>query len=124
VLVHQGGRGQSYVYELLLAPGDGGDAPLLPGLIDVERLKMTTYDRKRSGQKGPRSGLKAEKAPPGRPLVGGVSGGGRGGLSASNEKDLRRKAAKTPKNAHLEHQETGPSYVEGRRRRGVAQEVS
>ena len=42
--------------------------PVLPGLIDVEKLR---YD-------GNRSGLNGEKSGSSRPQVGGMSGGGRG----------------------------------------------
>ena len=50
VLVHRGGRGQSFVYELLY-DGSGRDgAPFLMGLIDVEGLKRT-YDEKKEHQK-------------------------------------------------------------------------
>jgi DNA primase catalytic core len=71
VLVHRGGRGQSFVYELLY-DGKGKDGkPFVPGLIDVEKLKACAYDNNRSGEKGQWSGS-------GRPRVGGRSGGGRG----------------------------------------------
>ncbi len=71
LLVHHGGRGQSFVYELLVAidPKDG--RPLLHGLIDVERLKHRAYDANRSGSESRKSG-------PSRPQVGPVSGSGRG----------------------------------------------
>jgi DNA primase len=50
VLVHRGGRGQSFVYELLY-DGSGRDgAPHLCGLIDVERLKQA-YDEKMEHRK-------------------------------------------------------------------------
>ena len=39
LLVHQGGRGQSFVYELLYEGGGEEARPLLPGLIDVEALR-------------------------------------------------------------------------------------
>ena len=39
VLVHQGGRGQSFVYELLYEGGGEDGAPVLPGLIDVAKLR-------------------------------------------------------------------------------------
>jgi hypothetical protein len=65
--VHRGGRGQSFVYELLFERADGGSKPSFPGLIDPARLM---YDEKKSG-------LAEEKSAPGRPQVGGVSGGGR-----------------------------------------------
>jgi DNA primase len=68
LLVHHGGRGQSFVYELVFERSGDDDRPVLPGLIDVEKLR---YDKNRSGANGSRSGSS-------RPQVGGVSGGGRG----------------------------------------------
>jgi hypothetical protein len=69
VLVHRGGRGQSFVYELLYE-GQGKDGSrFLPGLIEIEQLQE--YDRNRSGENAERSGL-------GRPSVGPWSGVGRG----------------------------------------------
>jgi hypothetical protein len=66
LLVHRGGRGQSFEYELLYrGEGEQGEAFLM-GLIDVERL---SYDAERSGCEAPWSGV-------GQPLVGGQSGGG------------------------------------------------
>jgi len=60
VLVHRGGRGQSFEYELLY-DGRGGDgAPFLAGLIDVEALKKAPYDGDLAGgwrgQNGPKAG--------------------------------------------------------------------
>ena len=66
VLVHRGGRGQSFEYELLYEKTDG--SRFVPGLIDVEAL--STYDSNRSGQNEGRSA-------PGRPSVGGWSAPGR-----------------------------------------------
>jgi DNA primase catalytic core len=68
LLAHRGGRGQSFVYELLCEPSGDGSKPVLAGLIDVAKL---TYDEKKSGLEGEKSGV-------GRPQVGGMSGGGRG----------------------------------------------
>jgi hypothetical protein len=69
LLLHRGGRGQSFVYELLYR-GEGKDGSrFLPGLLDVTGL--VEYD-------GERSGLLAERSAPGRPSVGGWSGAGRG----------------------------------------------
>jgi len=52
VLVHRGGRGQSFEYELLY-DGRGEDgAPFLAGLIDVEALKKAPYDGDLAGSKG------------------------------------------------------------------------
>jgi DNA primase len=67
LLVHHGGRGQSFVYELVFERSADDDKPVLPGLIDVEKLR---YD-------GNRSGLNGDKSGSSRPQVGGVSGGGR-----------------------------------------------
>jgi hypothetical protein len=51
VLVHRGGRGQSFVYELLY-DGQGRDgSPFLMGLVDVEQLKKYPYDKKKEHQK-------------------------------------------------------------------------
>ncbi|MBK8597166.1 MAG: toprim domain-containing protein [Holophagales bacterium] len=76
LLLHRGGRGQSFVYELLYR-GEGKDGSrFLPGLLDITGL--AEYD-------GERSGLSAERSAPGRPLVGGWSGAGRG---EEDESDL------------------------------------
>jgi hypothetical protein len=74
LLVHRGGRGQSFEYELLYSgPSDGADnaGPHLSGLIDVESLKCRAqhYDAQRSGSEVDRSVL-------GRGSVGGLSAGG------------------------------------------------
>jgi hypothetical protein len=63
LLAHRGGRGQSFVYELVFERGDADGRPTLPGLIDVDRLK--------------KSGANEEKSRPRRPQVGRVSGAGR-----------------------------------------------
>jgi len=39
LLPHHGGRGQSFVYELVFERNGHDDKPALPGLIDVEKLK-------------------------------------------------------------------------------------
>ncbi len=68
LLLHRGGRGQSFVYELLWR-GEGKDGSrFLPGLLDVTDL--AEYD-------GQQSGFSTERSAPGRPSVGGWSGGGR-----------------------------------------------
>ena len=72
LLVHHGGRGQSFVYELLFEREAVDGKPMLPGLIDVETLK---YDAKKSGLEGEKSGA-------GRGHVGGMSGSGRGSSDA------------------------------------------
>ena len=105
LLVHRGGRGQSFEYELLY---DGKEEAQrhLSGLIDVEALRCV-YDGERSGQN-------VQWAGGGRPLVGVKSGGGRGAesfsdadkSSASEEVTTKRdKTHGTRPNGH------GASYV-------------
>ncbi|HNP65858.1 MAG TPA: CHC2 zinc finger domain-containing protein, partial [Woeseiaceae bacterium] len=62
LLVHRGGRGQSFVYELLYDGDAEQPAPHLSGLIDVVELKRS-YDDNKSGPTARRSGS-------GRPQVG------------------------------------------------------
>jgi DNA primase len=79
LVVHQGGRGQSLVYELVFErQGDSGK-PVLPGLIDVEKLSGYGYDAKKSG-------LEREKSGSSLPQVRGVSGGGAGEESPGLER--------------------------------------
>ena len=56
VLVHRGGRGQSFEYELLY-DGQGQDGtPFLAGLIDVEAIGRSTYDGHLAGSDGDLAG--------------------------------------------------------------------
>jgi len=66
VLTHKGGRGQSFVYELLY-DGQGQDGkPFVPGLLDIETLRTTTAPTSREsggefagstrGDRGPNAG--------------------------------------------------------------------
>jgi len=72
LLVHRGGRGQSFDYELLYPMEEKQPEKQLMGLIDVEKLG---YDAKKSGLKESKSGQSKKKAEPSRPQVGGVSDG-------------------------------------------------
>ena len=72
LLAHRGGRGQSFVYELLCDVKDGGSKPVLAGLIDVAKLM---YDGKKSGFSAEKSGSVGPKS--------GVSGSGRSAAIAS-----------------------------------------
>jgi len=71
ILTQAGERGQSFVYELLFERQDDSGKPMLPGLIEIEKLTGYSYDAKKSGLEGQRSGSS-------RPQVGGMSGSGRG----------------------------------------------
>ena len=73
VLVHRGGRGQGFVYELVYQ-GEGGDgSKFLPGLITPEKLAAVPYDGDRDGQIGDRHPLGIPPAPlrdaPGSPTT-------------------------------------------------------
>jgi DNA primase catalytic core len=71
LLVHHGGRGQSLVYELVFEHQEDSGKPVLPGLIEVEKLTGYGYDAKKSGLEGEKSGSSL-------PQVRGVSGGSAG----------------------------------------------
>ena len=75
LLVHRGGRGQSFEYELLYDGAVHGDAAHVSGLIDVEALRHA-YD-------GQRSGSHDTQSAPGRGAVGTRSVGGQDPQSAS-----------------------------------------
>ena len=91
LLVHRGGRGQSFVYELLYG-GEGQDgARFLLGLIDAEKLGQKSpedpdeaeYDGDLAGSEADLAGQTDDLAGPSRPLRGPIAGGWRGGGSAS-----------------------------------------
>lgn len=96
LLVHRGGRGQSFEYELLYSGSPDGEMPHLSGLIDVEVLRrfgplrgfgsVRTPDEERAGRSydAQRSGSEAVRSAPGRGVVGGQSAGGRDAKSRLN----------------------------------------
>ena len=77
LLVHRGGRGQSFVYELLY-DGEGKDGePFVLGLIDVDKLGSSGPRLRRQPGRGLRatwSGQNANRSAPSRPQVGGRRG--------------------------------------------------
>ena len=90
LLVHHGGRGQSFVYELQFESKEDNRKPFFPGLIDVKKLETCTYDEKKAG-------VEDEKSGSSRPQVGGMAGGGRGEESpalARRNGDFRRNPEK------------------------------
>jgi DNA primase catalytic core len=111
LLIHRGGRGQSFVYELAFAvQGDGG-GPVMPGLIDVEKLRSYKYDGNLAGEKAGCAGLKEENAGSKRPHSGGVAGGARPhespisiGVPAAFYEDARE-------STYLEEEEEPPIVV-------------
>jgi DNA primase len=70
LLVHRGGRGQSFVYELLFVPSENGSNPQLPGLIHVYNLKKSRSED--------------QKSRPSHRQVTGVSRGGHAAESRAN----------------------------------------
>ena len=70
LLVHRGGRGQSFVYEFLY-DGNANNRPHLNGLIDIDALKNQLYDEKKPG-------VNHEWPGSSRGQVGLKPGGGRG----------------------------------------------
>jgi DNA primase len=67
LIVHRGGRGQSFVYELIEMPEGDNQQPFLPGLIGIEKLKVSNEKK---------SGVNDEKPGSSRPQVGEMSRGG------------------------------------------------
>ncbi|MCA1601988.1 MAG: toprim domain-containing protein [Acidobacteria bacterium] len=117
LLLHRGGRGQSFVYELLY-DGNGKDGkPFLCGLIEVEKLREPhNYDSNRSG-------VEAEWSGSSRAEVGGVSGGGRIESTVAAEKVNLEIEASSLKTSLLGTEETAQSYPQRSRKhtRAVAQ---
>jgi DNA primase len=106
LLVHRGGRGQSFEYELLYDGAAHPESPHLSGLIDVEALRRE-YDAERSGST-------AAQSPLGRGEVGGQSGAGQRGeiLSSLEEKSpLLAPPVNGAGNACHRPPETAASYV-------------
>jgi DNA primase len=105
LLIHRGGRGQSFEYELLYDGAGESEARHVSGLIDVEALR--NYDAERSGLNEARSGS-------GRPTVGGQSEGGRTSESvAPSEKSSPLAAARVngAENTRSRSRERSASYV-------------
>lgn len=85
LLIHRGGRGQSFVYELLYDGRGKEGQPVLPGLIDVTKLgEKNDYDSQRSESGANRSGQNGKRSGSGRPKVGAKSASGRKPKNAVN----------------------------------------
>ena len=70
LLTHRGGRGQSFVYELIYA-GEGTDGTkFMPGLVTPEALTLTTdYDSNRDGQNADWDGQNSDRDTPKTPGI-------------------------------------------------------
>jgi hypothetical protein len=56
LLAHRGGRGQSFVYELIFERGESASKPQIPGLIDVYDSNLTDSEGQLAGSKRPQNG--------------------------------------------------------------------
>ena len=56
LLAHRGGRGQSFVYELLYERGENPSKPQIPGLINVYDLNLTDSEGQLAGSKRGQNG--------------------------------------------------------------------
>jgi hypothetical protein len=99
VLVHRGGRGQSFVYELVYDGAENQHQSFLNGLIDTDKLQ---YDANLAGQKEKVAGSK-------RPQNGGKTASGRGSknsLKASNVGLKGKNSSQKVKNTLLSNKKT------------------
>ena len=105
LLVHQGGRGQSYVYELVYESRGEEARPLLPGLIDVEALRTGsaagTTKRTRGPDPHPAGSSRPQRAP--------FAGGARVGESPAATVDSGENGPDRPERAHRGVNETPSS---------------
>jgi DNA primase catalytic core len=106
LLIHRGGRGQSFEYELLYDGAAQGTSAHASGLIDVEALRQP-YDVERSGSAGVQSGV-------GRPAVGPLSAARRAPEIArplEEHRPLSPPSANGAANARPRSRESVASYV-------------
>jgi DNA primase len=104
VLVHRGGRGQSFVYELLFDGKVDSGKPQLMGLIDVESLKSKSTTQSLGGKnEGFGGGLGPHLAP-----IGASLGGEETGKKPSKINGNGHSFGKTPENAHLDGMKITP----------------
>jgi len=117
LLVHRGGRGQSFEYELLYDRRGKTGNRFVVGLIDVGCLRGK-YDPKKSGQNGGWSGVNGEKSGGGRPQVAPKSGGCRGSEISANATPIgvNSTTGSIPGKTHTGGAEkNAPSYAHGGR---------
>ena len=112
-IVHRGGRGQSFVYELVYRGEGVSGESFLPGLIDVEKLKNHGYDSNltaflpgvtgqneeftgsKRGQNAPKTGgLRSESTPP----------------LAANKKHIEQSKGKSAKKSYIDKFDEESTY--------------
>jgi DNA primase len=106
VLVHRGGRGQSFVYELLYDGAGRDGEPFLMGLVDVQTLKHH-YDEKKEHRK---IDLEHPSSPHGAPL-GHRSSEQKSSLSPLNKATSRDHPKRNGKTASWDESGSTPSYL-------------
>ena len=116
VLVHQGGRGQSFVYELLYEGGGEEGAPVLPGLIDVAKLRREGTTRSMGALEATLEGGEAEFGRPLDPHLTPIGGGLGGELSPLAAETSAENQPSSPETAHREATEEGASHPKSGRR--------
>jgi len=102
LLIHRGGRGQSFVYELLHGLPSEPGTKFLAGLIDVDKLRCN-----RAGQNGQKSGR-------GRPPVGVKPPESRATANDEKTSEINTNATSTVEvnqNAHLDAEKNGGVVV-------------
>ena len=118
LLVHQGSRGRSYVYELVYDPEEARAGRHLPGLIDVGR------SRKRPATTTTRGVRRPTTRPPRAPVAGrsrGAAERGRKSFDRGTSPPSRGPAAKcTSRGSALGASYRSPAGPSPRRRRGTA----
>ena len=105
VLVHRGGRGQSFVYELLYDGAGRDGKPFLMGLIDVAALKHA-YDEKKEHQK---PHLEHPSSPQVAPLEHGKSEP-KSSLNSINKATSRELSKSNGKTTSWNERSSAPSY--------------
>jgi DNA primase catalytic core len=113
--IHGASHAQRHSYELLYDGAGKDGKPFLPGLIDLASLGTM---ENRSGQTEDRSGQEGNRSAPGRPPVGGWSGGGRSGEVASGRETSARNRRLARNHASRGVAENGTSYSQARRSQG------
>jgi hypothetical protein len=121
LLAHRGGRGQSFVYELVFALDGDGSKPMLPGLIAVEELRGCKYDGNLAGVKAGFAGQPSENAGPTRAQSAGVAGGSRRSSSPVSIVVRGSFYENEPKNTIEEQTESAVVVVTPRQTAGAAQ---
>ncbi len=112
LLVHRGGRGQSFVYELVY-DGQGKDGrPFLCGLIEVDKLRVGSESRDYDANL---AGVNDNLAGSNRGQNGRVAGGWRIAETPMDKGANIETATSSLKTALLGSAETAPSYAQGRR---------